>query len=106
MINMCALLFRYLMVKGLHSCIISLGQPYFVNAVFKCILLESKNKNVKKCTVGFDSLSTKLIQQTIEEIVIPLGHIINPSFVTGVVPDNLEVVKVIPIYKRGNNYVL
>ena len=30
-----------------------------------------------KCTVGFDSLSTKLIQQTIEEIIIPLRHIIN-----------------------------
>ena len=42
-----------------------------------------------KCSVGFDSLSTKLIQQTIEEIIIPLVHIINQSFVTSVVPENL-----------------
>ena len=55
-----------------------------------------------KCTVGFDSLSTKRIQQTTEEIIIPLRHIINQSFVTGVVPENLKVAKIIPIYKSGN----
>ena len=41
-----------------------------------------------KCSEDFDSLSTKLIQQTIEEITIPLEYIINQSFVTGIVPDN------------------
>ena len=46
-----------------------------------------------KCTVGFNSLSIKLIQQTIEEITIPLRHIIYKSFVTGVVPENLKVAK-------------
>ena len=50
-----------------------------------------------KCTVGFDSLSTKLILQTIGEIIIPLRHIINQSFVTGVIPENLMVAKIIPI---------
>jgi len=31
-------------------------------------------KNLRtKCTIGFDSLLTKRIQQNIEEIVIPLG---------------------------------
>ena len=71
-------------------------------------IYEIKNvvTNLKtKCTVGFDSLSTKLIQQTIGEIIIPLRHIINQSFVTGVVPENLKVAKVIPIYKSGNKNV-
>ena len=58
-----------------------------------------------KCTVGFDSLSTTLIQQAIEEIIIPLRLIINQSFVTGVVPENLKVAKIIPIYKSGNKTV-
>ena len=71
-------------------------------------IYEIKNvvTNLKtKCTVGFDSSSTKLIQQTIREITIPLRHIINQSFVTGVVPENLKVAKVIPIYKSGNKNV-
>ena len=50
-------------------------------------------------------LSTKLIQQTIGEIIIPLRHTINQSFVTGVVPENLKVAKIIPIYKSGNKNV-
>ena len=33
-----------------------------------------------KCSEGFDSSSTKLIQQTIEEIAIPLEHTINQPF--------------------------
>ena len=57
-----------------------------------------------KCSVGFDSISTKLIQHTIEDIIIPFRHIINQSFVTGVVPKNLKVAKIIPIYKSGNKY--
>ena len=71
-------------------------------------IYEIKNvvTNLKtKFTIGFDSLSTKLIQQTIGEIIIPLRHIINQSFVTGVVPENLKVAKVIPIYKSGNKNV-
>ena len=55
-----------------------------------------------KCTVGFDSLSTKRIQQTTGEIIIPLRHIINQSFVTGVVTENQKVANIIPIYKSGN----
>ena len=58
-----------------------------------------------KWTVGFDSLSTKLIQLTKEKIIIPLRHIINQSFVTDVVPENLKVAKLIPIYKSGNKNV-
>ena len=45
-------------------------------------------KQKTKCSEGFDSLSTKLVQKTIEEIAIPLEYTINQSFVTGVVPDN------------------
>ena len=43
------------------------------------------------------------LQKVSKEIVIPLELIINQSFVTGVVPDNLKVAKVIPIYKSRNN---
>ena len=76
-------------------------QPTDINEITNVVT------NLKtKCTVGFDSLSTKRIQQTIEEIIIPLRDIINQSFVTGVVPENLKVAKIIPIYKLGNKNVL
>ena len=71
-------------------------------------IYEIKNvvTNLKtKCTVGFDSLSKKVIKQTIGEIIIPLRHIINQSFVPGVVPENVKVAKIIPIYISGNKNV-
>ena len=44
-------------------------QPTDINDI-KNIVTNLKTK----CTVGFDSLSIKRIQQTIKEKVIPLGH--------------------------------
>ena len=47
-------------------------QPTDINEITNVVT------NLKtKCTVGFDSLSTKPIQQTIEEIIILLRQIIN-----------------------------
>ena len=75
-------------------------QPTDINEI-KNVVTNLKTK----FTVGFDYLSTKLIQQTIEEIIIPLRHIVNQSFVTGIVPEHLKVAKIIPIYKSGNKNV-
>ena len=75
-------------------------QPTDINEIRNVTNLKTK------CTVGFVSLSIKLIQQTIGEIIIPLRRIIYKSFVTGVVPENLNVAKIIPIYKSGNKNVL
>ena len=75
-------------------------QPTDINEI-KHVVTNLKTK----CPVGFDSLSTKLIQQTIEEIILPLRHIINQSFITGVVPENLKGAKIIPVYKSGNKNV-
>ena len=52
---------------------------------------------------GFDKLSTMLVRETINEIATPLKHIINLSFVTGSVPVNLKIAKVIPFLKSRNN---
>ena len=36
-----------------------------------------------------------------EEIILPLEHIYNMSILTGVVPSELKIARVIPIYKKG-----
>ena len=58
---------------------------------------------------GFDNISTKLLKSTIDEILIPLTHIINLSMQNGTVPEKMKIAKIIPIYKSGekdlfNNY--
>ena len=54
---------------------------------------------------GFDNIPMKVIKTVIHEIVNPLTHIFNCSFLTGIFPDKLKISRVRPIFKKGpNNY--
>ena len=58
---------------------------------------------------GFDNIGPKLIKEMAYSFVDPLLHIYNLSFASGIVPDQLKLAKVVPIYKKGerhttNNY--
>ena len=55
--------------------------------------------------IYFNSLCTKLVQETIHEITTPLEHVISQSFGTGIVPDNVKIAKIIPVFKSGNNQI-
>ena len=51
---------------------------------------------------GTDNFGPKIMKEINQEIVLPLTHIFNLSFTTGVVPDALKLAKVIPVYKKGD----
>ena len=40
------------------------------------------------------------------EVSIPLAHIFNLSLSSGVVPDNMKIAKIVPIFKSGNKKTL
>ena len=72
-------------------------------------ILKIINTLKMKSSQGFDNISTKLLKSTIDEILIPLTHIINISMQSGTVPEKMKIAKIIPIYKSGekdifNNY--
>jgi hypothetical protein len=54
-----------------------------------------------KTSSGFDSISPKLLQGTIQGISSPLTHIINLSLEKGEVPNLMKFAKVIPVHKGG-----
>ena len=57
-----------------------------------------------KCSSGHDDdISTKLVKETIPLIHQPITHIVDQSFQTSVVPTELKIAKVIPIFKNGDN---
>ncbi len=79
-------------------------EPITENTV---ILTAQKLKS--KLSSGHDDISTKLLNATIDIICIPLAHIINVSFESGIVPNQLKIAKVVPVYKASdetslNNY--
>ena len=64
-------------------------------------------KNLKSSTSeGFDNISMKLIKTTVHQVAMLLAHIFNQSFLTGTVPDNMKIAKIVPIFKSGNKKML
>ena len=58
-----------------------------------------------KTSSGLDNLSNKVLKLIKEEIAPILKIIINQSIETGIFPEKLKDAKVLPIYKKGDNYL-
>lgn len=64
---------------------------------------------LKLSSPGHDGISTYLVKQIKQFMLKPLAHIISLSLNTGVVPEDLKVAKIIPLFKSDdrqcfNNY--
>ena len=51
---------------------------------------------------GFDNIYMDIVKKTIDIICKPLAHIINLSLSNGVVPKQLKIARVLPIFKSGD----
>ena len=81
----------------------------FLDPISPTDVLNITNKLKPKTSSGADCISTKLLKNIIELIALPLTHIINRTFSTGIFPTALKCAKVVPIFKSGdpcllNNY--
>ena len=52
---------------------------------------------ILKCIIGYVSAVAIL-----RYLTLPLSHIINLSLISGIVPDQLKISRVIPLFKSGN----
>ena len=93
------------------------GDPlsYIKSAVPDSIFLESVDesenicKNMKECSSGWDQILPRVVKSTYQNCIVPITHVMNLSIINVVVPHELKVAKVVPIYKSGdrrliNNY--
>jgi exonuclease III len=81
----------------------------FFDPVFPGDIIKTTSKLKAKTSQGHDKISSKLVKQTIEQTALPLTHIINQSLTTGIVPQQMKIARIIPIFKSGdknafNNY--
>ena len=56
-----------------------------------------------KTSYGHDEISSVLLKQVIAIIARPLAHIFNVPFSSGVFPDALKIVRVVPVFKGGDH---
>ncbi len=78
----------------------------FLEQIDTSIVFNTTMKLKPKLSCGQDEISSKLLKQTINEIIQPLTHIINRSFDTGIVPNKLKIAKVMPVFKNSDKTVL
>jgi potassium voltage-gated channel Eag-related subfamily H protein 8 len=80
---------------------------------FEAISEDSVNKIIMSLkgtsSVGYDTISTKLVKTLRPYLVCPLTRIVNQCLHSGTFPNALKIAKVIPIHKKGdtsnfNNY--
>ena len=74
----------------------------FLEPVLPSTVIETIHKLKTKSSSGHDGISTKLIKSTIVNIINPITYIINKSFETGIVPMEMKIAKVIPIFKNND----
>lgn len=64
------------------------------------IILQLKNS-----AEGHDGIRSMLMKETIDYIIEPLIHILSLSLESGIIPQDLKIAKVIPVYKTGDSKV-
>ena len=61
--------------------------------------------NFNDSSAGWDGLRPKIIKGIKDYVKLPLTHICNLSFVSGVFPTELEVANLVPIYKSNDEMI-
>ena len=61
--------------------------------------------SMKDSAAGWDDLLPNIMKTIKEYIKIPLTHICNLSFATGIFPQELKIANVVPIYKGGDDSI-
>ena len=76
----------------------------FIEPVTKRELLTEINNLNENKSAGHDEISVKMIKTIGKEIVKPLTHIHNSTFLTGQIPHFLKIVALVtPIFKANEN---
>ena len=81
----------------------------FINPVTENEIIEITNHFKTGKAAGFDDINMADVKDNISAISKPLTHLINLSISSGIVPDNIKLAKIIPVYKNEspscfNNY--
>ena len=78
------------------------SNSFFLKPICEYEIREAVNSFKSGKATGSDKIPMGIIKQSIDFISLPLTHIVNLSFMQGIVPDQLKIVRVIPVFKLGD----
>ena len=59
--------------------------------------------NIKNSSPGWDEIPLKVLRNVMQYLITPIVHIINTSLHSGIVPFEMKIASIIPLYKSGDN---
>ena len=74
----------------------------FMKPIVETEIIQIISKFKQNKSAGHDDIGNLIIKKVAKEIALPLTIIFNESFSTGIVPENLKIAKVTPIYKKDD----
>lgn len=77
----------------------------FLDAVTENEIIEITTGFQSGKAIGYDKISMSVIKLSINFISKPLTHIINLSLTHGIVPDQMKIARVIPLYKSDDKAI-
>ena len=92
--------------KNTNCLNININAQYVPRTGSNTDVLKTAVKLKNKSSHGHDGISTKLLKESISIIINPITLIINRSFDTGIVPHEMKMAKVVPIYKASDKSLL
>jgi hypothetical protein len=83
----------------------------FVDSIFLDLTTEPEIINIVNSlhsgiAAGYDKISIWSVKGCSALISSPLAHIVNLSLKSGIVPDQLKIARVLPLFKSGDNNML
>ena len=77
----------------------------FLSPVLQEDIITTVNNCKSKTSCDHNNIDMVIIKQVINYIAKPLAHVCSTSFEYGVFPDNMNVAKVVPLFKAGDRSV-
>ena len=77
----------------------------FLSPVLQEDIITTVNNCKSKTSCDHNNIDMVIIKQVINYIAKPLAHVCSTSFEYGVLPDNMKVAKVVPLFKAGDRSV-
>ncbi len=86
-----------------------LNRPLFSfsnNPVTQSEIIDAFKLLKPKKSQDLNNVSMFLVSKAFYQILKPIHHVIKTSFMTGVVPSQLKIAKIIPIFKSGDRILM
>ena len=81
------------------------NQSIFLDLATEEEIITIANQFQSGKAAGHDNIPMSIIKQSINLISAPLTHIVNLSIMHGIVPDQMKIARVVPIFKAGDKSI-